>query len=81
MEGTMVIFKIGSKGKEVGKIQKKLSLLKHYQGPIDGIFGGGTEAAVKAFQKEKGLVIDGIVGPITWKALFKKKIPTPSIVD
>ncbi|HEX8021279.1 N-acetylmuramoyl-L-alanine amidase [Mucilaginibacter sp.] len=35
----------------------------------DGVFGGGTEAAVRTFQREKGLVPDGIVGPITWAAI------------
>jgi hypothetical protein len=77
----MVVYKLGSKGEEVEEIQKKLAYFKHYLGPIDGIFGGGTEAAIKAFQKNKGLVIDGIVGPKTWKALFTKKIPTPSIAE
>ncbi|VVB68922.1 Putative peptidoglycan binding domain protein [uncultured archaeon] len=36
---------------------------------VDGIFGPKTETAVKAFQKSHGLAQDGIVGPITWKAL------------
>lgn len=39
-------------------------------GPIDGDYGPRTTAAVKAFQKSKGLVQDGIAGPITCKALF-----------
>ena len=37
-------------------------------GPIDGIRGAKTIAAVKAFQKAKGLVVDGIVGPKTTAA-------------
>jgi hypothetical protein len=37
---------------------------------VDGDFGPQTEAAVKAFQRQKGLVVDGIVGPITWRALI-----------
>lgn len=36
----------------------------------DGHFGPQTESAVKAFQKQKGLPPDGIVGPATWKALL-----------
>jgi hypothetical protein len=79
MESCMMVYKIGSIGKEVEKIQKKLWHFKYYLGPIDGIFGGGTQAAVRAFQKAKGLVEDGKVGPVTWKTLFKEKIPTPSI--
>lgn len=35
----------------------------------DGIFGKGTETAVKQFQKDSGLKADGIVGPATWSAL------------
>ena len=36
---------------------------------MDGIFGPKTEAAVKSFQRGKGLTVDGIVGPRTWAAL------------
>ena len=36
----------------------------------DGDFGGGTEAAVKAYQGEKGLDADGVVGPQTWAKLL-----------
>lgn len=76
----MINYKLGSKGPEVREIQKKLQGLSYYKGPLDGIFGGGTQAALKAFQKSKRLAVDGIVGPITWRALFGKKIPAPSIM-
>lgn len=76
----MAVFKIGSKDSEAIKIQERLKALGHYRGPIDGIFGGGTEAAVKAFQKDRGLKVDGQVGTITWKALFDEEIAEPSII-
>jgi peptidoglycan hydrolase-like protein with peptidoglycan-binding domain len=38
--------------------------------PSDGHFGAITEAAVRAFQRTKGLVPDGIVGPATWHAII-----------
>lgn len=37
---------------------------------IDGLFGPGTEGAVRNFQKAYGLQVDGIVGPITWSRLM-----------
>lgn len=36
---------------------------------VDGIFGPKTDAAARLFQMMKGLVSDGIVGPLTWAAL------------
>lgn len=75
----MALYKIGSKGDEVRRIQDKLKAGGLYRGPLDGDFGGGTEAAVKAFQKSKGLFVDGVVGPETWKALFAEEIPAPSL--
>ena len=38
---------------------------------IDGIFGLGTESAVRAFQRRHNLAVDGIVGPKTWGELLK----------
>ena len=40
-----------------------------YSGSIDGIYGAGTQAAVKKFQKQQGLTADGIAGPLTLKRL------------
>ena len=37
---------------------------------VDGDFGARTDAAVRAFQGEKGLAVDGIVGSLTWSALI-----------
>lgn len=77
----MANYKTGSKGDEVKGIQERLKELGYYKGPIDGDFGGGTEAAVKAFQKSKRLDVDGTVGPVTWKALFEEEISEPSIIS
>lgn len=68
----MVVLKLGSKGEKVKKIQERLKALSHYKGPVDGDFGRDTDAAVKAFQKDKSLTVDGRVGPATWEMLFEE---------
>ena len=75
----MIVYRRGSKGREVIKIQRALQQLGLYLGPIDGDFGGGTESAVRRFQRARGLLVDGRVGPETWRALFGEEIPEPSI--
>lgn len=57
--------KLGSRGTEVRNIQTKLKSLGYYSGSVDGIYGTGTQRAVKAFQKACGLTADGIAGPKT----------------
>lgn len=51
-------------------IQRALSRLGFSPGPLDGIPGPRTHDAVVAFQSQRGLVADGIVGPITREALI-----------
>ena len=46
-------------------IQQKLKNLGYYTGNIDGILGPLSLSAIKKFQKDNGLVVDGIVGPKT----------------
>lgn len=61
------------RGAEVKTIQQKLAELGILPTvEVDGVFGAKTHAAVKQFQKEKKLDIDGLVGPNTWKVLFKE---------
>lgn len=53
----------------VKKIQQSLQDFGLNPGPIDGIYGAGTSAAVAAFQASKGLIVDGQVGKQTAKRL------------
>jgi hypothetical protein len=55
-------------GPEVKKVQQRLKALG-YQVDVDGVFGPGTDKAVKKFQGDKGLTADGVVGPATQAAL------------
>ena len=57
--------KMGSRGNEVKAIQQELKDRGLYNGNVDGIFGSATESAVKRFQKQQGLSVDGIAGPQT----------------
>jgi hypothetical protein len=64
------------RGEDVLAVQVRLRELGYAMvGQFDGMFGGRTEAAVRAFQQSRGLKVDGIVGPLTWSALFEA---TPS---
>lgn len=63
--------KRGSRGYQVERLQKKLNLNypAYSKLKVDGLFGPATEAVVKEFQRRSGLVPDGVVGPLTKKAL------------
>ena len=58
--------KKGSTDPAVRDLQEALKALGYNPGPIDGVFGATTEAAVKAFQQARGITADGIVGKVTW---------------
>lgn len=63
--------KKGSKGTQVKTLQRLLNAMFYDCGTVDGSFGVKTNTAVLAFQKDKGLAADGIVGMKTWDALLK----------
>ncbi len=67
----------GMSGSDVKSLQERLAALKYYPGPIDGIFGSDTLEAVWAFQEVNRIGVDGIVGPITKKALVHPRTYTP----
>lgn len=60
----------GSTGMQVKVLQYLLNAKGYDAGKEDGIFGAKTLAAVKAFQKARGLSIDGVVGKNTWSELL-----------
>jgi peptidoglycan hydrolase-like protein with peptidoglycan-binding domain len=51
------------------RLQQLLIGRGYEPGPVDGIFGPRTDAAVRRFQYDNGLAADGVVGPATWAAL------------
>lgn len=63
--------------KTVEQIQRALKDKGFDPGKIDGIWGRNTIAAVKEFQKDRHLKVDGIVGPNTTEALFAGAPPAP----
>ncbi len=64
-----VLSKLGSSGTEVTAIQEALRDRGLFNVGVTGYYGTITEEAVKKFQRQKGLVVDGIAGPATLRAL------------
>lgn len=62
-DNMLTTLEAGANGPLVEKLQAALGI------EVDGDFGPGTESAVKVFQQEHRLVVDGIVGRSTWRAL------------
>ncbi len=65
----MRTLRIGMSGTDVMEIQAMLQKLGYYTGAIDGIFGPQMQQAVIAFQREFGLIPDGVIGPNTHFAM------------
>jgi peptidoglycan hydrolase-like protein with peptidoglycan-binding domain len=64
----------GSRGDAVRGVQEEFQFRNLSGDPskglqVDGIFGSKTDAAVRDFQRALGITVDGIVGPVTWRAL------------
>jgi hypothetical protein len=64
----------GDRGPAVRRVQRALRVT-----PVDGVFGRVTERAVRRFQRERGLVADGIVGPVTRRALGLEPFTSSSV--
>ena len=65
-----MLLKEGSKGQEVAELQQDLGI------DVSGVFDANTKAAVEAYQRENGLVDDGIVGPQTFAAIREENATT-----
>ena len=70
-----VVLRQGSRGQDVITLQYLLDVIAQYYPNVpsplqDGIFGSGTQQSVIAFQQAMGLAADGIVGSLTWNALY-----------
>lgn len=75
----MATLRRGSSGAEVRELQASLQQRGFLPGAVDGDFGPGTEAAVKAFQTSEGLLADGVAGPRTLAALNADIAPDPPL--
>lgn len=69
--------KVGMRGVEVEALQQSLIKAGVYDGVVDGVFSDNTLKAVYNFQRDNGLVADGIVGRMTWSYL-ERSMETPS---
>jgi len=67
------VLRLGDRGKEVADVQQRLFALGHEIGGegLDGFLGPHTAHAVKEFQQQRGLLVDGIVGANTWRELVE----------
>jgi hypothetical protein len=69
------VLKKGAKGNEVKSLQILLNGYGYSCGSsgADGSFGPATDKALRAYQKAKGLTVDGVCGPATWSKLLGVK--------
>ncbi len=75
ISATLPVLRNGDRGPEVVALQESLNALGYNAGTADGIFGPRTEAAVRAFQRDRGLSVDGVVGrQETWPAIHSALI-------
>jgi peptidoglycan hydrolase-like protein with peptidoglycan-binding domain len=59
----------GSTGLPVRRAQKRMSLVGYDVGGVDERYGAATKGAVKKLQQQRGLAVDGVVGPQTWSII------------
>lgn len=81
IHSSAALLKVGTRNSEVKKVQTQLKNLGYFKGAnVTGYYGTITRQAVIKFQKDNGLVSDGIVGNATKKALNNRKVLSATIV-
>ena len=58
-------------GTDVAVLQAVLAARGYYTGALDGIFGDALDAAVRKFQMDHDLAVDGVCGPMTWRKILE----------
>lgn len=73
--------RFGNLGAYVLILQDSLNNLGYGTGGLDGIFGNATTNAVMAYQRNRGLTADGIVGCLTWSTLMNEVVGQYSMLQ
>jgi peptidoglycan hydrolase-like protein with peptidoglycan-binding domain len=79
------VLRLGSSGQDVITLQYLLNVAAEFNSAIpapaqDGNFGRETQQSVMAFQRAAGLDPDGMVGPLTWQALYNTYLGVDNII-
>ena len=70
--------RLGDSGDDVKRLQRVFARMKVLAADdVDGVFSSQTEDAVKDFQQSNGLVVDGVVGPVTWSHVHPYREASP----
>lgn len=79
------VLRLGSSGQDVITLQYLLNVAAEFDPTIpapsqDGNFGRGTQQSVMAFQRAAELAPDGVVGPLTWQALYNTYLGVDNVI-
>ncbi|MDE5818999.1 MAG: LysM peptidoglycan-binding domain-containing protein [Lachnospiraceae bacterium] len=79
------VLRLGSSGQDVITLQYLLNVAAEFNSTIpapaqDGNFGRETQQSVTAFQRAAGLEPDGMVGPLTWRALYNTYLGADNVI-
>lgn len=72
--GDAAAFRVGDEGEPIKEIQQAL-VDSGYDVTVDGAFGPATEAALRKYQEDNGLEVDGLAGPMVYENLIGREFP------